>query len=173
MNFRLDTKVRKKSINMPYQVYDINKSLIDDCFKSTDLSQIEYYQFDDCCLQGAMNIDKDLVNKIYLTTGLKHNINLETTRVNHTQYNIKKLYELEPHLDNCPISLIIYLNKDAALEDNFWVDKKQVEEERWKPQPNHYTAMVMWSSGKNGAGMEHEGYFKGKGSREVLCFFLG
>ena len=50
---------------MPYHVYDINKSLIDDCFKST-IYPDRYYQFDDCCLQGEMNIDKDLINKIYL-----------------------------------------------------------------------------------------------------------
>ena len=158
---------------MPYHVYDINKSLIDECFKSTDLSEIEYYQFDNCCLQGEMKIDKDLVNKIYLTTGLKHNIKPENTKVNHTQYNIKNLYELEPHFDYCPISLIIYLNKDSTVEDKFWVDKKHVDEERWQPQPNHYTAMVMWSLGKNNSGTEHEGYFNGIGSREVLCFFLG
>ena len=158
---------------MPYRVYDIKKSLIDECFKSGDLSQIEYIQFDKDCLHGELKIEEELVRKIYQTTCLNQNIDVASTKVNHTQYNIKKLYELDPHQDYCPITLIVYLNKYLDVQDEFWVDKKQVTEDRWNPQPNHYTALVLWSVEKDGQGPEHEGYFKGEGYREVMCFFLG
>lgn len=158
---------------MPYRVYDINKSLIDECFKSTDLGKIEYCQYDEFCLHGEMKIEEDLVKRIYHTTGLKQNIDVASTKVNHTQYNIEKIYELDSHLDYCPITLIVYLKKDPSVVDEFCVDKTHVTEERWNPQPNHYTALVMWTVEKDGQGPEHEGYFKGKGYREVMCFFLG
>ena len=102
-------------------------------------------------LTGRNKNKKSLLQKIYDTTGLDYNIDEGTNKVVYTKYNIENLYNLEKHRDNCPITLIVYLKKNVSIVDNFFVDQKHVTENIWTPEPNNYTALVMWSPGEKGA----------------------
>ena len=67
--------------------------------------------------------------------------------------------------------LLVYLHQDGEIKDEFYIEDKLVEEPRWNKKEDSHTALVMNSA--QDEGLEHYGYFEGKGKRELLVFFLG
>ena len=156
---------------MPYQIYDISKNLITECFQSTKTELKKWIPYDDECNHRELNVDNSLIENIYQTTGIKREIDVSSTKVQHTKYEFQKHYELCPHQDFCPITLLVYLHQDGEIKDEFYIEDKLVEEPRWNKKEDSYTALVMNSP--EAEGLEHYGYFEGNGKRELLVFFLG
>lgn len=142
---------------MPYQIYNISINLITECFLTQETELEKWVKFDEECYHLELNLDNSLIENIYQITGIKKEIDLSSTKVQYTKYYFNKYYELWPPLDFCPITLLVYLYQDKEIKDKF------VEEPRWNKKEESYTALVMNSP--EDKGLEHYGYFEGKGKR--------
>ena len=92
------------------------------------------------------------------------NITIEDFQCQYIKYNIDGEYVIEKHMDNVYATLIIYLEKDRNIEDEFWVNDKKIEG-RWKNNDN-YQALFMIGY------QPHNGILRGNGERKVLVFFF-
>ena len=156
---------------MSYKIYDISKDLITECFESPQTKFKKWIPYDYECSQRELKLNNELIQSIYQTTGIKKEIDVSSTKVQHTKYEFQKYYELCPHRDYCPITLLVYIHQDCEIKDEFYIEDKLVEEPRWNKKKDSYTALVMNSPEKEG--LQHYGYFEGQGKREILVFFLG
>ena len=120
----------------------------------------EWDIFDKNCKRIELK-DINLNSIINLGLGRKHNINPHETTIHYIKYNLDEDYILKEHHDSCKQTIIIYLNKDNTIYDEFYVDKKFIENSNWL-----YNGFIM------GGRLKHSGIFRGTGKRNILCIFI-
>ena len=135
-----------------------------------DTTKFNWEKYDDYCSRSNIKIPFNIVKKIYCLTNLPYPIKQNTNIYHYIKYNINKSYDLSPHNDGCKITIIIYLNKDQNIKENFYIENKLVKENYWSENNDTYGCLVMWSDDNEGA--NHYGKILGSGSREILCLFL-
>lgn len=142
-----------------FQIFEIPKKIIPSLENENN-----WFIYDDECKRREVyteNILNDIINCI------DYKMNLEENKltIHHVVYNLKyKNYELEKHRDASKYTIIIYLERDEAIKDSFYVNDVLVDD--YVPKNDNYKGIIFWDNAY------HHGTFKGNGNREVLCFFL-
>ena len=120
----------------------------------------EWDIFDPNCKRIELK-DSNLNSIINSGLGRKHIINPNETTIHYIKYNLDKDYILREHHDGCKHTIILYLNKDNTISDEFYVDNKLIENSNWE-----YNGFIM-----DGC-LKHKGVFRGIGNRNILCIFI-
>ena len=150
-----------------HEVFSIPKTTIPNKFFKIN----NWEKYDENCLRGHIKIN--MLTNSTLDNILSYcNVNLKKTReytIHNIKYSLrgKELYEISNHEDNCYFTLIIYLNKSSEINDEFWINNIKINQPLWSNDTNMYNCLVFWGN------LPHKGNISGKGSREILCFFVG
>ena len=120
----------------------------------------EWDIFDKNCKRIELK-DNNLNSIINSCLGRKYNMNPNETTIHYIKYNLDEDYILYEHHDSCKQTIIIYLNKDNTISDEFYVNNKFIENSNWK-----YNGFIM------GGRLKHSGIFRGTGKRNILCIFI-
>lgn len=150
---------------MPYNIFSINKSLIDS-IPTNDNWEI----YDESCYRSKIDVPYTTIKKIWSLANIDLPIFDQNNICHRIRYNIKNNYIISNHSDFCNLTIIIYKYKDKTLDDNFYIENKLVTENLWNNNSDSYSALAMWNHNK--IGPEHYGNIIGTGKREVICLFL-
>ena len=142
-----------------YVVYSIPKKIIPRL-----PSPKEWEKYDEEFTRGDIELDNYILQDILLHNEIKVPFNKDYT-VHRGIYNVNNEYEIEQHVDSSKYTLIVYLDKDPNITDEFWVSHKKVQESFWSEDKEKYKCIIFWDN------IPHKGNIFGKGKREILCFF--
>ena len=108
--------------------------------------------------------DKNIIDCIQpLCDCSNQTVNLNLATIHYIKYELNGNYEVTPHTDVCDNTIIIYMDKDPNIRENFYVENNMISgDSLWK-----FRGLHMKNESK------HWGHYSGKGVREVLCIFYG
>lgn len=142
-----------------FKIFEIPKNIIPNLENEN-----KWEKFDEEC--NRRNVDlKHILKQIIDYSNLKIEPNDMKTTVHHIIYNLKYgEYRIENHQDFCYYTLIVYLNRDDNIEDEFYINDVLVE--KHIPQIDNFRCTLFWGNSP------HHGVINGIGKRQVLCFFF-
>ena len=155
---------------MPYSLFHIPKTMIKRSIYSPN-RKFKWEEYDQCCKRCTIKIPFNIIKKIYNLTNLSYPIKNNNSTYHYIKYNINNNYTIAKHNDACKCTIIIYLNKNKSIKENFYIENNNVGNNLWSQNDNTYGCLVMWSENDN-SGLEHYGDMIGNGDREILCLFL-
>lgn len=89
--------------------------------------------------------------------------------IHFVRYDVDGQHTIDRHDDACYCTILIYLNKDDNLKDEFIVGDETVgsTEERWSHDEGFLKAFAFWGC------QPHQGKVEGYGRRDILAIFWG
>ena len=155
--------------NTPIEILNIPKSLVPSIEDLDEFSkyrlQKEYWgkETDMCEIQDFFT-EKDIW-KLFKNSLIWSHLSTKDFSGHYITYNVDEVYSIDEHHDSAYATLVICLQKDEDIEDDFWVEDHKIEG-RWKYDGENYQALLMLGC------KSHHGILRGSGRRKVIAFFF-
>ena len=131
--------------NTPIEILNIPKSLVPSIEDLDEFSkhhlQKEYWgkETDMCEIKDCFR-EKDIW-KFFQKSLIWGHLDTKDFSGHYITYNVDEEYVIDEHDDNMYATLLIYLEKDEEMEDEFWVEDHKIEG-RWENDGENYQALL-------------------------------